>query len=1281
MDVEQRYRAEIAKNYRRPQLPEAFTDRLDISRLTLSSLFIRLRVRAPRPTIKPSELPNEISVQLTSRQRRQLTEIAAERSSIDSLGRMNPELREKIEEWLTTISGSESLDLAQALLRNRQLVITGIGGSGKTTLMRWLALVCAENRHRHADVLLGPAFDKHLLPIIINLSAFAAWIDRNDAGIESRQRHELLARFVAQRTEHDPACYQVLLDAMDRGEAIVLTDGLDEILDQHLRERTVAFIQGFIGDEVGQRCFVIVTSRPYACPQGLFGDEIGYFELLPFRPKDVRTYLVSHWYPAAYGPTLSAEAEALATEIAETPPLARLAINPLLCTLLAVIYRAGLQPLPKRRIIVFEECCKLLIHRWDENRAIPWPQGCAEETKLRLGARLAYSVLSESPDLCLAEDRARSLATQHLRNALNCSEDEAGQAAEALLRSIRDRAGLIESRGDSSYQFIIRPFLDYLASRHIAAVEDNEKILDMIVPHMFDSEWREPIVMAAARMARNSDTFPKMFTLLQTMLEVMQPPPWPRGLIAAHMLPRAWRDRWLESRLLRLESLTAQIIGDEIGKQEETINELRALSTIIVHRCSGFLNRDDFLSRNAAEVLGRLVAVEAEAEGVLIKALQSARASTRRLVAQELGNPEISERALNTLGECVGQDDTALRKIAIEAIGTVGRFTSLVVSQLTKAAHDEDDEIRAGAIETLSQVGELSPEFAEFLVNYLDAGVGINYQPGPVRCAAAKALSSADPMTPNLIDTLIRTLDDADTDVRKAAVQTLGHLASSSKSVMETLLRILEVSEWWVRCEIVRMLGVASRSSNQALNGVLSAANDKVSNVRRSAIEVLRDLEIREEAAVNVLFTAVSDENFWVSLTAIIALSSMGLISEGEKDLLILERRQAYVRDPGNAAFLGLMGLVPPESAGIIAENLVQVAQRKNDFRYVAMRRLGEMTRSNPELEPVLINALRDINPDVRQAAADALVSTGRQIPEAVPHLLYELRSKKKGDKEDTYAWHRVSAMQALTVVGTSTPEVLSTLYNALRDEEGKIRREAAQALGHFARSSENARDMLRQCLRHKDSSIRKIAVQNLASENLWSSDSPDILIRSVRDRSVSVRAAAAQILQRALAKEQKGLAVHAMPIVKRLTKWMFQPSVRSLLLPVLASDPNVAESQVFDSYLNRIASGLRSVFPSVRREAYAALINITRNRALPSFRWYTVEERQLRRDRRAWRRRVILAILLAFLVFELAEKYAENTLFTGTVTLLSFVVALLPIKKIIALLRRPQGGAKMGKH
>jgi hypothetical protein len=107
---------------------------------------------------------------------------------------------------------------------------------------------------------------------------------------------------------------------------------------------------------------------------------------------------------------------------------------------------------------------------------------------------------------------------------------------------------------------------------------------------------------------------------------------------------------------------------------------------------------------------------------------------------------------------------------------------------------------------------------------------------------------------------------------------------------------------------------------------------------------------------------------------------------------------------------------------------------------------LGRPGAHYKELIPALVEALRDSDADVRQAAAATLVQVG---PEAVTPLVEMLKDK---DKQA-----RANAAYVLGHLGESTPEAVSALTKALKDEEKEVRRRAAFALHLLVR---NAPDM-----------------------------------------------------------------------------------------------------------------------------------------------------------------------------------------------------------------------------
>jgi hypothetical protein len=100
------------------------------------------------------------------------------------------------------------------------------------------------------------------------------------------------------------------------------------------------------------------------------------------------------------------------------------------------------------------------------------------------------------------------------------------------------------------------------------------------------------------------------------------------------------------------------------------------------------------------------------------------------------------------------------------------------------------------------------------------------------------------------------------------------------------------------------------------------------------------------------------------------------------------------------------------------------------------------------ELVPPLVEALKDPDGEVRQAAAGALLQIGA---EAVGPLVEALKDGKK-DKA-----LRANAAYLLGHLGPPAREALPALAGALKDDNPEVRRRAAFAIGSVVRSSSDA--------------------------------------------------------------------------------------------------------------------------------------------------------------------------------------------------------------------------------
>jgi hypothetical protein len=100
------------------------------------------------------------------------------------------------------------------------------------------------------------------------------------------------------------------------------------------------------------------------------------------------------------------------------------------------------------------------------------------------------------------------------------------------------------------------------------------------------------------------------------------------------------------------------------------------------------------------------------------------------------------------------------------------------------------------------------------------------------------------------------------------------------------------------------------------------------------------------------------------------------------------------------------------------------------------------LTRKYKELIPALIEALKDVDPDVRQHSATALAGLGQ---EAIEPLQEALKDKSKES--------RAAAAYALGQMGGLARNIMPDLLKTLKDEDKDVRRSVAQAISRIVRS------------------------------------------------------------------------------------------------------------------------------------------------------------------------------------------------------------------------------------
>src|ERR1039457_6035040 len=121
---------------------------------------------------------------------------------------------------------------------------------------------------------------------------------------------------------------------------------------------------------------VIVTSRPAGAPGEIESclPSFGGFRLADFTDTEVHAF-IDKWCAAAERSASSESSEAqkqaiaaaddLKSRIARSRPVQRIAVNPLLTTILCVVHRFLGRTIPEHRVTLYEKCTDALLYEWD----------------------------------------------------------------------------------------------------------------------------------------------------------------------------------------------------------------------------------------------------------------------------------------------------------------------------------------------------------------------------------------------------------------------------------------------------------------------------------------------------------------------------------------------------------------------------------------------------------------------------------------------------------------------------------------------------------------------------------------------------------------------------------------------------------------------------------------------------------------------------------------------------------------------------------------------------
>ncbi|MFH8561239.1 NACHT domain-containing protein [Streptomyces sp. NPDC017988] len=367
----------------------------------------------------------------------------------------------------------------QALTGGHRLMLRGAAGSGKSTLVQWLALNAARQSF-------GPELAdwNRCVPFVLRLRSF-----RLPEGLPLPEDF-LGAAGVPLRAPE--GWVQGLLDS---GRALVLVDGVDEV-PVKLRSRTESWLRSLIA--AFPRARYVVTTRPSAVPEGWpAGQGFRAFTLLPMERDEVRAF-IAHWHDtarrecAAPGEreVLHRYEASLDEAVTTRRDLGRLATNPLMCALLCALHRDRRMHLPRARKELYDAALDLLLIRRDTERDVTSVEGVSlsRDEQTALLQRLAYWMIRNGQ-----AEADRQDAVAMLDEWLAAMPQVRAQGdAEQVFTHLLIRSGLLREPVPGSVGFVHRTFQDYLGAK--AAVEARD--FGVLVRNAHDDQWDDVVRMA-----------------------------------------------------------------------------------------------------------------------------------------------------------------------------------------------------------------------------------------------------------------------------------------------------------------------------------------------------------------------------------------------------------------------------------------------------------------------------------------------------------------------------------------------------------------------------------------------------------------------------------------------------------------------------------------------------------------------------------------------------------------------------------------------------------------
>ncbi|MGL4234404.1 MAG: NACHT domain-containing protein [Casimicrobium sp.] len=398
--------------------------------------------------------------------------------------------REAIER-LDTLVQQKRQPLLRMARAEPRLFVLGKPGAGKSTFLKKIVLECCSGNLAKT-------------PIFVELKALA------ESGLTLQQ-------FLKREFEvcAFPDAWPFISRLLDRGNAILLFDGLDEVSNEDRKRKDVVSVVADFSRQF-PKTNIVVTCR-VATTEYIF-TQFKYVEIADFSDDQQRAF-VRKWYstdPSHLELFLKGWGRQ------DSDGFRDLARTPLLLALLCLAFDSTLQ-FPARRVELYQEAFSALLRRWDSSRGIardnPY-RALSHVRKEQLLSRIAADMFFNSAFLITTHD-LENLVRKHI-SEFPVESDDARIDPAIVIQSIASQHGLLVERAADLHAFSHLTFQEYLTARHIVENIHDVVMAKTLEERAFDDQWREVFMMVASLMNNGQ---PLLAILQRALAGILHPVP------------------------------------------------------------------------------------------------------------------------------------------------------------------------------------------------------------------------------------------------------------------------------------------------------------------------------------------------------------------------------------------------------------------------------------------------------------------------------------------------------------------------------------------------------------------------------------------------------------------------------------------------------------------------------------------------------------------------------------------------------------------------------------